>query len=49
MALDGPFADAGYENEQFLKKYDSKIQVIHVEAEQKLHLRLELISLTESK
>jgi hypothetical protein len=47
MALDHPFADTGYENEQFLKKYDSKIQVIHVEAEQKLHLRLELISLTE--
>jgi hypothetical protein len=47
MALDGPFDDTGYENEQFLKKYDSKIQVIHVAAEQKLHLRLELISLTE--
>ncbi len=47
MALDLPLADTGYENEQFLKKYDSKIQLIHVAAEQKLHLSLELISVTE--
>ncbi len=47
MALDHPFADTDYENEQFLKKYDSKIQIIHVVADQKLHLPLELISVTE--
>jgi hypothetical protein len=47
LALDRQRPEVDFLDDKFLKRYESKVQVIHVAAEQKLHLRLPLITVNE--
>ncbi len=47
LALDRQRPEVDFLDDKFLKRYESKVQVIRVAAEQKLHLRLPLITVNE--
>jgi hypothetical protein len=47
FALDRQRAEVDSRDNEFLKRYESKAQIIYVDAEQKLHLRLPLITVSE--
>jgi len=47
IAMDSQRSEAAAQDEEFLKRYQSKIQIIQVAAEQKLHLRLPLVIVNE--
>jgi hypothetical protein len=47
LALDRQRPEVDFRDDKFLKRNESKVQIIHVAAEQKLHLRLPLITVNE--